>query len=285
MDHVDGQRATPLHNAAHHDQIAMVKLLLEAGANPNTLDWNLHSPAMRAAAQGHVHCVRVLLEAGADMQLQDPIGQTALRLAAEFGAKDMFIFLMCKMSGYELATETMWRGSALYAAMCEPLAFPMSFLLSVAPPGTYASGKFNILNAAIQRRSITELKLLMRRYSTSILPRLLDQRGPWRGTPLYGAAIDEKLDMMTLLLDTGAQLEIEACEHGTALMGACATGRLASVKLLVAKGARTSYMQDGKVYSALLAAKYHPEVRRWLLVGRFVEGPKLLTFKEIDEEK
>ena len=182
------------------------------------------------------------------------------------------------MSEYDLTTESIWGESALYSAMCEPFYFSMSFLLSLAPSAVaHASEKCSILNAAIRYRSTVEFKMLLRRIPAYLLIGLLNQRDLLKNTPLHTAAMDEKLDIITLLLDTGAQLEIEACDHGTALMGACATGRLESVKFLVAKGARTSYMQDGKLYSTLLAAKYHPEVRRWLVVGRFVEGPRLLT--------
>ena len=138
------------------------------------------------------------------------------------------------------------------------------------------------MNAAVENRSKAEVRMLLRRLPTSDLPIILNHRALSGGTPLHTAATMAKIDTMTLLLDAGAQLELEGSEHGTALMGACATGRLAAVKLLVARGARTSYMKDGQFYSALLAAKYHPEVRRWLLVGRFLEGPKLVTWKEFE---
>ena len=285
IDAVDGRHATALHYAADHDRIAMVKLLLEAGANRNALNLDLHSPAMIAAKQGYVHCVRVLMEAGANIQLRNKDGQTALHLAAKFGAKDMLMFLMSKMSVYELGTEDICGLSALYFAIGHSV-IPIKPVLSLAPPAAvYESQIWNIMNAAILSRSKIEIKIFLRRIPACLLPRLLNHHELGRGTPLHLVAIDGKLDIINLLLDKGAQLEIEACEHGTALMGASATGRLASVKFLVAKGARTSYTQDGKVYSALLAAKYYPEVRQWLLVGRFVEGPKLLTYKEGEEEK
>ena len=276
---VNGRYATPLHYAADDGQIAVLNLLLEAGANPNALEGNFQSPAMIAAEQGRLNCFRVLLEAGADMQLRDLWGRTALHLAAEYGAKNMFIFLMSKMSGHEFATGDRLGRSVLYAVMCEPLAFPMGFLLSHTPPAAaYASEKRNTMTAAIIYHSTIEFKMLLRRIPAYLLLELLNQHDVLGGTPLHRAAIEEKLDIIALLLDAGAQLELEACDHGTALMGACAIGRLASVKFLVAKGAKTSYVQDGQSYSAFAAAKNHPEIRRWLLVGRFLEGPKLLTY-------
>ena len=83
--------------------------------------------------------------------------------------------------------------------------------------------------------------------------------------------------MINTLLEAGAQLEQEGGEHGTPLMGACAAGRLAAVKVLVSKSAKISYEKEGQIFSALRAAKHFPEITRWLLVGRFTEGRRLLT--------
>ena len=60
-------------------------------------------------------------------------------------------------------------------------------------------------------------------------------------------------------------------------MGACATGRLSAVKVLVSKGAKIYYTKDGSTISALDKAKHFPKITRWLLVGRYIEGPRLLT--------
>ena len=83
--------------------------------------------------------------------------------------------------------------------------------------------------------------------------------------------------MVGTLLNVSADIEVEGGEHGAPLMAACAAGRLLTVKTLVAKCARTSYNNvDGITRGVLRAAKSHPEVREWLLVGRFRDGPRLL---------
>jgi len=80
--------------------------------------------------------------------------------------------------------------------------------------------------------------------------------------------------MISLLHDTGAELETEGGDYGTPLMGACAAGRLQAVKLLARKGAKMLYCNEhGRSFSALRAAKYFPEIVQWLLVGRYTEGP------------
>ena len=65
-------------------------------------------------------------------------------------------------------------------------------------------------------------------------------------------------------------------DFGTPLVGACATGRLSVVKLLASKGANIWYVKQGKMYRAFRGATHLPEIRQWLLVGRYTEGPRLL---------
>lgn len=127
----------------------------------------------------------------------------------------------------------------------------------------------------MQNFTLTQLRMLLRRLPGDMVPLLLGHRGR-SGTPLFVAIAMADIGKMRLLLDWGASIELEGSTHGTPLMAACASGRLAAVKLLIARGAKISYVKDGQLFSAFLAANYHPEVRRWLLVGRFMEGPKLL---------
>ena len=278
VDSVDGDFATPLHYAARYGETAIISLLLDAGANPNNLNSELESPYMCAVVNGDVDSVRVLEKGGADTRFRDRYGDTILHRLARSGAKNLLVsFSMNTATRQDLDAENVWGESFLFGAV-RKLSIPMNYLMNLALPAkAYEAREGNLLTAAIKTRSTAEVKMLLRRIPTSLKLDLVSRGDYNTETPLLAATRLSKLDVMTLLLEAGAQLELEGSPHGTPLMMACATGRLAAVKLLVARGARTSYVNDhGLLVSAFAAAKNFPLVRRWLLVGRFMEGPKLL---------
>ena len=109
------------------------------------------------------------------------------------------------------------------------------------------------------------------------MDKLINHQSSYGSTPLYAAALRGRLDIEGITLNIGADTEVESGEDGSPLMVACAAGRVLTVKMFVAKGARTCYTNtDGTTRGVLRAAKNHPEIREWLLGGRFREGPILL---------
>ena len=102
-------------------------------------------------------------------------------------------------------------------------------------------------------------------------------------SPLCFAASDNSIPMMQNMILIGADIEFEGCMSGTALMAACDYGRLDAVKFLVRRGARLLYSCDkgseGRPplhRSAIVAAREHPDVLRWLLVERHTEQLKIM---------
>jgi serine/threonine-protein phosphatase 6 regulatory ankyrin repeat subunit A len=64
---------------------ALVRLLLEKGADPESKDASGQTPLRWAVEKGHVAVARLLVEKGADPESKDVSGQTPLRRAAEKG--------------------------------------------------------------------------------------------------------------------------------------------------------------------------------------------------------
>jgi len=276
---------TPLHHAASLGDEEMVKLLLELGANPQVQNDVLSTPAMYAAAGGHLQALQALSRGGADLQILDYYRYNALYHAVFRSKTEAFLYLIATMKVCDLAQKTIFGESALEGAFRVSEHNMQILLLNIAPsPGAYCPGKSNILTFAVGNPSMTAavMRMLLRRVPQELLPTLLTHRSRFGDTPLYVACTRTSMSlqstMISLLLDAGAELETEGGDYGTPLMGACATGRLQAVKLLARKGAKMLYCNEhGRSFSALRAAKHFPGIVRWLLVGRYTDGPALLT--------
>ena len=75
--------ATAMHLAARCGIVAIIRVLLDAGADPLSVDSELRTPLHLVALAGHGVCVKVLLDSGADVDAFDCTGKTPLLLAEE----------------------------------------------------------------------------------------------------------------------------------------------------------------------------------------------------------
>ena len=284
VDCTDADYRTPLHGACKQGRIEMVRLLLDSGANPNSLSCLMQSPSMLAADAGSLESLEALVDAGADLGLQDVDGWTPLHFAAQSGAIHILAFFITYTTKYKLEPETLFCESVLgrLFRLSPLLAFNLvsSFQSSF---DVYEPRVGNILSAAAYCSETSMLKKVLRVISKAKTPGLLNQRHSWLGSPLHAAVLNRP-ENIGILLDTGADTELDGGEHGTPLMAACAIGRLPAVKHLVARGAKTSYIREGELFSVMKSAKLHPQVLRWLLVGRFMEGCRLLAYASDAEE-
>ena len=283
LDAVDDVYATPLHYAAYVGDAAVAELLLERGACIDALDAFHRSPCMEAASALKPDALDVLFKRGANVHLSDQQGQTILHRAALAGrTRQLASGILSTACWLGPEHEDIWGDSALSLALRAGEMSLVSFVLNLAPKHeAWEPHKSNVLTAAVQDRSVFILKKVLKRLPPDLIPKLLAHRAFLGGTPLYAACTATpprfENDAINMLLDAGADLEHEGGDDGTPLMGACAFGRFAVVKLLVSKGARLCYEKDGRTISALHAARNYPKIKRWLLVARFTEGPRLLT--------
>jgi ankyrin repeat protein len=91
----DRQGFTPLHFAAQQSQGEAVKVLLSAGAHIDSQDLFGNTPLWRAVfnSRGQVTIVKLLLDAGADPGIVNHAGSTARDLAETMGVGDVAALL------------------------------------------------------------------------------------------------------------------------------------------------------------------------------------------------
>ena len=87
---------TPLSWAAMNGRKAVVKLLLEKGAELETKDNYSRTPLSWAAEKGYEAVVKLLLEKGAELETKDNYSQTPLLLAVREGHKAIVKLLLEK---------------------------------------------------------------------------------------------------------------------------------------------------------------------------------------------
>lgn len=281
---VTSRYKTALHLAAHKDNDIMTELLLASGAQTFGQDVYGRTPPMVAADAGQLGALCLLLKTGIDLELRDYEQDTILHLAAGSSRTEALVHIMTTMKDYDLESENAWGYTVL------TLAFTYSrhgigSLMNLGPsPRAYSPRKFNVLTAAITNNAITiqHIKMLLKRIPSELFTLILNHRAQVGGTPLYAACTrtetHREIGIINLLLNAGVHIDQDGGQYGTALMAACTVGRLSAVKLLISKGARTTFVKDGQTTTVLDAAKRFPEIIRWLLVGRFADGPRCLTW-------
>ena len=215
--------------AAANGQEAIVKLLLEKGANPEAEeDYNGQTPLLRAAANGHEEVVKLLLQKGANLESKDNNGRTSLFWAAA-NRQDIVVRLLLEKGANHEAKDNGGRTPLIGAA---------------------AEGHEGAVKLLLEKGTELETK---------------DQIGQ---TSLLWAAGNGHEAVVKILLEKGAELEAKDDYFGrTPLSRAAANGHEAIVKLLLEKGANLEAKDDYNGHTPLLraAASGHGEVVKLLL--------------------
>ena len=87
---------TPLHFAVESDNLEMVKLLINAGSDVNSVAMNSLTPLFSAVATGDIEIVKFLVSSGADLKCRNQQQDTVIHLAIKLGNIELVRFFASK---------------------------------------------------------------------------------------------------------------------------------------------------------------------------------------------
>lgn len=241
---------TGLHMAAAGGQARIVRLLLDAGHNPEMLDEMGETPLMSAVREGQVSTAVEMLSNGSSVNAKGRLfAETALHLAAVRGLSEMTQILL--RAGADPNVKDSQGQTAAHCAAKDGAAECLDEILQAGgDPGAQDNGGRTPLHLAVAGNRLDHAKLLLRDGAPMGLP---DAAGL---DPLHEAARSGALACLSMLLELGAsQTNLDGNER-TALVAALEASQGECAAALVAAGSSLSFKRrDGQSALAVAAGR------------------------------
>ncbi|KAK0761671.1 hypothetical protein N5P37_005653 [Trichoderma harzianum] len=239
IDAKDGGGRTPLLWATYNGHKAIVELLVEKGADIEAKDNYGRTPLSWAAYNGHKAIVELLVEKGADIAAKDDSGRTPLSWAAENGHEAIVELLVEK--GADIAAKDDYGQTPLSQA-AEKGHKHKAIAELLVKKGADIEAKDNSgrtpLSWAAEKGHKAIVELLVEKGAD------IEAKDDYGQTPLSQAAENGHKAIVELLAEKGADIEAKDDYGRTPLSWAAYNGHKAIVELLVEKGADIEAKDD-----------------------------------------
>lgn len=253
--------ADALHAACCAGRLEVVELLLENGADVNAKGGKHRNALNAASSEGYHDIVRTLLEVGADASAFDSNYGNALQAAALRGHGDIVRTL--SESGCDVNAEGGMRGTALVCAASTGQIHILEMLLKMGTPQGDNQNTANAVLAATAKGHEHAIEFLVAKGANLDMPGVLNT---FEWTPLQLAANKGQFDIVSTILRLGADPNVVAGFHGTALMASSDSGKPnrdvlealivagADINQVVSIEKRSRYPGDRQGHGSALAA-------------------------------
>lgn len=208
MSTVQAMKRTPLHFAAHQNQVAAIQLLVQEGASMNDKDAEGYTALLLATVENHAPAVQALCGLGADLSLrvktyfcfwEDDFA--ALDLAAYYGWTDIMEVLIQHGSDVN-ARSSLRNQSALCKAAEGNEVGAIDVLIEAGAVITGPAGFDSALHLAVEGKAIQAIHALVRHGADPHWSEELND------TPLLRAVTTKHLGTVNALLAAGASPNI-----------------------------------------------------------------------------
>lgn len=225
---ISSREFTALHLAVSSGNEAMVKTLIDAGANVSAQTYDGVTPLHNAAADNSVELAKLLLGAGADAKSCNSDNETPLHVAALFGGKRLASLLID--AGCDISAKDCYGNTALHiAAAHESLELVQFLLSSGADPNAVNNNEDTVLHHAVADGP-DSVELLLENGADIHSP------GQFGDTLLHRAA-QSSASLLQVFLNAGAD-HTAVNDYGyTPLHQAAAYGDIEQIQILLDAGA------------------------------------------------
>src|ERR1051325_2784488 len=254
----DDGGSTPLHHAAGYGPLANVELLVSKGADVNAKNRRASTPLHWAIPDEAK--VRLLLSKGADVNSKQAQGRTPLFLAAMLGDGVATIRLLLS-SGADPNLASANGQTPLMMAAARGNVEAMSLLIAKGAEVNHRDGAGETaLMSACTSGNANAVRFLIEKGAD------VKVRSKRNETALGFAATSGVKSSVELLLAKGAEVNVRNFRGYSPLMFAASSDTMPAgiIRLLLDKGADTSFTGDYESASALAAKRGHTEVVRLL---------------------
>jgi ankyrin len=258
-----GDGATPLHWAAHVNDLAIADLLIRAGARASVANENGFTPLHLACTNRSGEMVERLLGAGADANAASLNGETVLMTCSRAGDPRAVKALLVKGARVNVKEKAHDQTALMWAAAQRQ--FEVAELLVEAGADIKARSRVypqTVVGEQTQRFGREELNYTVLRGGS---------------TPLLFAARSGDVESARLLLAAGADVNDALPEGQSALVLAAHSGHTGLARLLVEKGANPDSADAG--YTALHAAVLRSDLELVKVLLSRGANPNLRTTK------
>ncbi|KAM6954028.1 ankyrin repeat and SOCS box protein 2-like [Aplochiton taeniatus] len=230
---------TALHEAASRNHVEICEMLVKAGAKIGAANIYGITPLFTAAQIGRVEALRFLLKHGADVNTQASDGATALYEAAKNGHEEIVELLLLQNADTNKPGRTGLLPIHIAAQRGIDSAIVSMLIPATSKTRVRRSG-ISPIHLAIENNRDEVLELLIAA-GFDVNAQLSDERSKMyedrRKTALYFAVIENNIDATTMLLNAGADPNLDPFSP---LLIAVRQGCIKTVTLLVEHGANVN---------------------------------------------
>jgi len=259
VDVTNKSEKTPLFAAVRKGNARLVKMLLEAGANPNHLS---KAGLWLACRDGMTETVRLLVQANADTSFLEERSQTDSLIVALSEGHEQTALEVLAADNFQVKYEEALGCSPLWVAASAGLAEACTKLLAMGSDANQTNefGRTPLMAAAIKGHA----KIVENLLQNSADAGMVDENGE---NALYMAASTGQTEAVAALL-AGAIVDVNETNNDgeTPLISACWFGHQSIVKYLTEHGAKVD-KQNKVGKTPLIAACWRrfPEIAKELL--------------------